>query len=485
LKNTKLIQLLETFSQSEFNEFGKFINSPFYNESEKMITFYEYLKNYFPEFRDDNFTKENLYKKIYGGADYEDKKIRDRFSDMLKLAEEYISVCNFRNTLCFEKLHTLYEYRERGLEIHFEKKYREIKLRLEKEKIRDSDVYYADYSAANARSDFYENKKLIGKRKHAYKDLEYETDSFLKYSISIMLTNYCAMNNWEPNSNYKFGFNFYPEVMNYLEKNKIRNEPLINCFHLILKLREDKENDKNFFKLKNLYVRHSENLNLKDKVMVSTTLFNEALTRFLQERKNFENEHFNMLKLQLEDNSYPVENGYMSREQFWNYAIIPVHLGQIEWAEKAVSELTEKIVPAVRASASAYARALLYFAGKKYDDAVKEIAVIKGGDYFYYLKVKTLLSQIYYEQSEFDELFSLLDSFKRYIAENEVMHEVVRFRYSNYTSALFRLAHVSLKYDEYKLLKLIEKIKNFSYYDITTNKTWLLKKAYDLQNKKH
>lgn len=42
---------------------------------------------------------------------------------------------------------------------------------------------------------------------------------------------------------------------------------------------------------------------------------------------------------------------------------------------------------------------------------------------------------------------------------------------------------LAIKYDEFKFSKLIRKINNFSYYDITTNKSWLLEKAYALQKK--
>ena len=65
MKNTKLIQLLGTFTTAEMNELGKFVRSPFHNESPKMIKLYDALKKYHPDFENKKFTKENIFSMIY------------------------------------------------------------------------------------------------------------------------------------------------------------------------------------------------------------------------------------------------------------------------------------------------------------------------------------------------------------------------------------------------------------------------------------
>ena len=92
--NTKLVEILKTFSKDEFKEFEKFIRSPYFNKGRNLVPFYKALKSFHPEFINQNFTTEFIFKKIHPDLKFESKKseniLRVLSSEMLYLGKEFI-----------------------------------------------------------------------------------------------------------------------------------------------------------------------------------------------------------------------------------------------------------------------------------------------------------------------------------------------------------------------------------------------------------
>src|SRR5947199_8380303 len=97
MENSKLIQILRTFTIDEFEDFGKFVYSTFFNNSEQIIKLYNYIKKYYPQLESKFMTKENIYKEIYGNNEYKDKKVRDLLFRTLKLAEDFLAYSDIRD----------------------------------------------------------------------------------------------------------------------------------------------------------------------------------------------------------------------------------------------------------------------------------------------------------------------------------------------------------------------------------------------------
>jgi hypothetical protein len=76
---SKAIDIISTFEAKEFNEFGKFINSPFFNTNSKLVELYSLLKKNFPSFSKKSFNKENIYKNLFPGKNYNDSTMKAAF----------------------------------------------------------------------------------------------------------------------------------------------------------------------------------------------------------------------------------------------------------------------------------------------------------------------------------------------------------------------------------------------------------------------
>ena len=434
-----------------------------------MVRLYNSLKKYYPDFSDTRCTKENIYYELYGSEVFEDKKFRERFSGMMKLAEEYLSYVYIKKRPLEFKRQEMYELAQRGLDFHFDKKDKEIRTILDNTKIKDIDYFLNEFIYFSDKSVFYEDRPLFGKRKSVLDEVAQEVDMFLKYFSSRMILYYTLMHNRKEIINYKFEYKFYDSVMKFIEDNRLTEFPFIKALYLRLKITENEDDDDLFYELKKLYKDSSEQLSQENRIRIGTILNNDALRRFTKGKEKFEKELFEIMKFQLENDMYADEHDQLSREQYFNFVSTSVSLGEIEWAEKFVENYTVKIDPNKRKDACSYVKGLLHYHKKEYDQAFKELSKIKGGDYVYHLRIKALHSRIYFELMDYEKVLLLIDSFKHYISSNSIIPKPISKRYTNFINVLHKLTKLKFNPDEYSILKLLEEIKNYSIDDITTN----------------
>ncbi len=113
--NYKFTQILKTLNLSEFKLLKKFISSPIYNTNPLIVKLYVNIKKYYPYFYSEKLTKASLFKKIYPGIVYNDKKMRVLSSEMLSLLEEFLVFLNNRKNPDKKEMIIAEELTERGV----------------------------------------------------------------------------------------------------------------------------------------------------------------------------------------------------------------------------------------------------------------------------------------------------------------------------------------------------------------------------------
>ncbi|NOS84173.1 MAG: hypothetical protein HOP31_03440 [Ignavibacteria bacterium] len=449
-----------------------------------MRLLYNYLKKYHPDYSHKDFTKENTYYCLYSaGENYDDKKLRERFSDMMRLAEEFLSILYIRKKPLEHKRQTLYEYVSRGLDVHFNKKNNEIRKILDETEIKDVDYFMNEFIYESDKNVFFAGRELLGRRKSVFVDLAGEIDLFLKYVSSRMLIYYVLIENWKEGLNHKFESKFYESVISFIEDNNMTEYPFVKALYLRLKIIENGEDDSLYYDLKNLFLNNPDKIERQHMIRIATILHNDATGRYLQGKEQFEIERFEIMKYQLENDMIYDERAWLSRENYFNYVSASINLNDLKWAEEFIENYTDKIDPKKREDACCFAKGLLCYHKKEYDEALTELSRIKGNDYVYQLKIKALHTRIYFELDDLEKVLVIIDSLKHYVSSNLLIPQTFKRRYTNYNNILYKLTRLKLNPDEFKASKLIDEIKSSTMDDLTTNKTWLLEMAMELKGK--
>ncbi|MBP9096058.1 MAG: hypothetical protein KBG21_05575, partial [Ignavibacteria bacterium] len=145
MKNTKIIELLKTFTEKELGGFGDFVSSKYFNQNEKIIKLFEILKKNSPDFESDELAKENIYAKIFGKKKYEDEKMRTLISNLMKLCKKYLIQLNIESKSQHMNLHLLSQLKERGQKTLFDYEYNKLKTALDQYNFKERDYYFIKY----------------------------------------------------------------------------------------------------------------------------------------------------------------------------------------------------------------------------------------------------------------------------------------------------------------------------------------------------
>jgi hypothetical protein len=121
MQSSKFIEILKTFNPAEFKRFGLMIRSPYFNSEKVLITLFDQLKKHYPEFSSKTLDREKVFLKLYPAKKYNDALMRNVFSDMLKLCEEFLLFEKYRSNEFRSRIELMDEYSSRGLMKLYEK----------------------------------------------------------------------------------------------------------------------------------------------------------------------------------------------------------------------------------------------------------------------------------------------------------------------------------------------------------------------------
>ena len=124
---SNLFELLSTFSKSEMRKFEEFLRSPYHNKSKKLIKAFQFIKKYYPDFKQDKLTLQNIHNFIDPRKKFHAPTMRNVLSDMYVHALRFVSVQNYLSDNQFSYADVLVEMNQRKLLSLFDNYIKKIK----------------------------------------------------------------------------------------------------------------------------------------------------------------------------------------------------------------------------------------------------------------------------------------------------------------------------------------------------------------------
>lgn len=259
MKNSRFIKILKTFTREEFKQFGKFINSPFFNTNKTFIKLYGYLKKCYPEFGNTNEAR--VFKYIYPESTFNKKRIRDISSEMLKLCELYLSYKSFSSDEFNININLLKEINPRNIPGIFQHYYNLTKNKLNKNLVGDD--FYIKVNTLNKELLKFNDTYAFDESK---KNIQLIMNHVVKTSAFEILRCYMGAYTLVKIYNTNFDFSIQNMLMVYLKNNKFSNDPLIETYCNMIALNTN-NNVSDYFKVKKFITENSHTLanNIKKK----------------------------------------------------------------------------------------------------------------------------------------------------------------------------------------------------------------------------
>lgn len=450
MNNTKLINLLRTFSKTEMKEFEKLVSSSFFNKGRNYLPFLKELKKFYPKFDDNKMTYEYIFHKIYPGKKFNKQIIWNMNSALLSMTEEFLLHVSLKKNKFIKNNQVAGELLKRKLSAYFSKKLDEMESEIDKTGI-DSD-YFMHKGILESRRlayHFFEDTQHLLSSHNAKKG-EYSILYFLKRisdSIGDMRSNTLMFNaHFDINIPYEFIKNINLEpLLDYAKKNKYQYAWLIEMYYCSIMTIINPDDSRYFFKLKELFEQNYNKFPKIERNDWRTQLVNYCVIRSNQSDQ-FRRAAFEINKFSLTE-GFALEERYLSKILFIQMVRNALAIGETEWVKNFIDEFVPTLKPSYQKPMRALGLAFLYFKLKDYNKVLENLSKVKFIDTRDKLYVKSIYIRTYYELNELEILISHINSFTRFLNSNSTIAITTRTNYNRCLRILNRLVNAREKND--------------------------------------
>jgi len=481
MKDTKAYIALESLTVYELNRFGKFINSPYFNINDKLITLFHTL---YDEIRSNKANKTSLdkasvWKSLYGKANIDDVRFRKLCSDLLKLIERFLSQEQFDNNPLHRANYLLKAVSSKNLEKLYSSSISTVR-RLSKQQLeKTASFYYYQYQIEKnlfSLTSEFEKKATSNSDTPVINilDIAHNLDIFY---LAEKIKYQCTLLTWKnvfSIENEKVLF--IDDILKQIQKIEFESIPPIAIYYQIYLSLIAPENEEHFNKLKKLIEQSLDFFPVDEAREIYESAINYCVKRINSGNQNFVAELFELYINGVETGTILINNE-ISPTTFRNICFLGVRMNQYDWTENFIIQNQKLLNPKYRDNAVTFNLARLNIYRKDYDKVIDYLKEVTFEDIFYELSSRAIQVVAYYELDEIEALSAYLSSFKTFLRRHTKIPEGRRNNYKKmiaFTQKLIKLAPHMTK----EIKKLEEEIidsENFS------DKKWILEKLKELQ----
>lgn len=428
----KLFLLLKSISTKELKELDTFIRSPYFNTNEKLVEVFQHLKKDYPDFKNQS-DKEALYRKIHPDKKFRDLHLRQYFSALTSLVEEFLAIRKF------EREKTLYRHAllEEMIDRNTERLFNHTLLKTDdKSKSEDDAFYLSQFQLEDLRNKFLVNTAQQQNRFAAQPDTAKAMRLLDTFYIIRKLKFACSELNYKTIAAVEKESILMDEILELLEMKDYSDTPAIDLYHKILRTLTEPENEENFASLLQTLKAKAHLFPQTEAREMYIYAQNFCIRQINKGKTKFLNEILDIYRILLE-REIILEKGILSPWDYKNIVVTALRLNEFQWTENFINAYKSKLPEAERENAYTYNLAKFYFYKKDYSKVLQLLQDVEYSDVFYSLDSKSMLLKTYYELNEMDSLDSMLDSFKIYLLRNKSLSEHHVKTYKN----LLRITH--------------------------------------------
>ncbi|HMR41467.1 MAG TPA: hypothetical protein PKA90_13665 [Ignavibacteria bacterium] len=439
MKDSKLINLIKTFTQHEFRELELFIESPYFNRGRDLSPFFKCLKKYYPGFEEGIFSEENFYEKLYPGKKYDKLKsktlIHTLSSEMFKLCKEFLIQTGLNEDSYRREYYLLNRLREKRSYKEFEKIFNKSTASNElPEKGGVLDFINQFYSAQNSMVYCIEKGDISG----AVESILSQGECF---AVAALIKGYRnpELSIAAKTHNVNFRENLIDNLMSHLDspgfmeimkKNNDKFYPYVAVNYAAYLMMKHTEDHKYYFEFKKMVDEYYSHFGQSERFYLYAMLISYCSLQCRNDNPGiFGREQFEIHKRSVELGLYKnSENDIMDIVKFRNIAICAFTFNETDWFETFVKDYINELKPEYRENMRHFSYAYLHFGRKEFGKSLENLIMVHNDFFYFKMDAKRLLLLIYFELGYFEQANSLIKSIKEYITNTKDLSDKLKER---------------------------------------------------------
>jgi hypothetical protein len=482
---SQVIQLLKSLSKKEINDLYYFIESPFLSKvqfksthktvgQKILIQFYKILRGAHPDFSKKGLHREAVFKKLFPGEIYNDRKFRNIKHELSNIIENYLSYLDYAEDPIDHKIHLINQTEKRKLDKLFELNIHTINKLLDLYDVKNEEYHFKKYLLAQKERIFNDNKTYLGKSQTKFNILKDEISFTTDCFFLIILKQLSIIHHVKYHLNLDINTDFYDYVYNYLKKHSelfhANNVLQILNKFILLYTSQASKNDIN--ELRVLLYENEKCFSKLDFQYLCIDLLSYCIIRFLKGEYSFKDTLFELLKDCVDKEVY-IQEGLMHEHNYTSIASLAIRLKELKWAEEFIKKYKIYLSSEVRENAYLYNYASYFYILKEYDRAMEMLSKVKNTDFYYTTGIYNLQLRIYYEMGSLEPALSLVDSYRHFFSKNKLIPSDYKKRYKNFLNfyeKMVKIRNCSSNIPPGMLIRELENTEEVEYRGWLTNK---------------
>ena len=495
MKSKKIFRLLGSLTKDELYDFTKFLIYKFENDDNQSLKLVEFLSEFHPDFIDEQLNSKSIYEHMYPGEIYDDKKLRDRFSILVHVLEEYLFFKEVSSSKAFRFLFLIRQLRRRNLNEELIREFNSGYKFFECQQMRDQWHYLLKYAFYSEFSEFLDEHFEFRQGARESERFANYSDNLVYFFMISMLKNYVNLFIKGKVIKFNYSFKFIDLILSYLEteKDSLEQVPLLKMYHdffTILKLHSGGEK---FYTIKTLIISYKEKIPRESfkELYIALLYYSDAL--YKKGQKEYGLECFKLMNEMLRQGILFEPDGSVQEINYTSYVAVALRQKKLKAAEKFVNTYKNRLTNDVRDDSYNYNMAVIYYrkaslknmtgAMRKntYKEALTYLSNVRENHYYFYVRNNELAIKLNYEIGNLTGVLELIHSYRNNLYNDSFLPLEKKQGYLNFINYTEKLLNIRQYRSRTKLEYLKERINGC---EKLIYKSWLLAKAEEVKIKK-
>ncbi len=473
MQNTRIIEILKTFTEKEFIKLEDFISSKYFNKHKDVTELFLILRKHYPKFESEELAKQTVFSNIFGSKKYHDEKMRTLISSLMKLVKKFLIQLEVENKVPYANIFLLEQLRARHQTNLFEYEFGKASTYIEENLYKESDYYFGKYM--NDFTNFYAHPS-------GFKNADEESGIINKIAASLerylfleaMDVNYQMLTR-KIKLNYQPNYIFLEHIKNKIETNQYSDTPLLSLKYYSFMAIENKENEEYFEKCQSLYFENFENISEFERGSIHLAMINFCMIRISAGDEQYIEKAVILYKFALEHGLYFYNNKYLLPYMFVSIVKYSLYLEETKWAHNFIFEYRNKVSPDARKDVVNVSFAKYYFETGDFDSTLKHINKINPQNASLKFDVLVLFIKTFYEFNYIESVYSSIDSLKHFIKTSKTLQPSLVAQGKNFAVSMRKLIDLKEKQKNNELDYLRKEISLNKKFGLI-NQKWILQK---------
>lgn len=479
MQKNSLIKLLKAFSKKELQDFGEFINSPYFNKKKSVIDLFNILHKFYPDFNDEALMKENIHKKMFPGKTYSDSNFRVLVHNLNELARKFCAYRSFENNKTDFKYKELLGLMNKQQFQYLDKMILKLIKDLDSDELNANEYYYSKFRIEYENLFFLTVTHASVFEKFLHKlDFEKTFDDLTSFYIIITLRLYINILNIQIIYKKEFKTDHFERMLSLIDNEIFKENPYTELYFYVMKMLKGNEQYKYYLKTREKLKVLKNKLNADDLNEIYINLTNYCNRCIAAGKNEFLKEKFDIYKEESESKAYFL-NGFVTPVYYKNRIRLGLDLKEFKWVREFIENFKDKLHTDSKSNVYLYNLALYEFETSNFTKSLELLSGIKFDELYMKFDTKVLQIMIYYELNSDDSLDFSMEAFRHFLINNKLLPENKKESYSNFHKFLNKLIQFKNKKDQSEL----ERLKNLMSDDLKIlNKVWIEKKINEILN---